>query len=109
MTREGSGRKDHCKTLVRVWDIGHYAINHSVSASHERLLHLADARVVEDPHAVMVVRGDDVDCVHGITVNQQAQCDYAPNNNNGTKYSDARSMSAIPPKADMRRRKTNVR
>ena len=45
-------------------EISNHAIDHSVGASDERLLNQSHSRMVEHPHAVMLKRGIDVDCVH---------------------------------------------
>jgi hypothetical protein len=64
MAGEGSAGEDQSKALVGVRNVRDDAINHRVSASDKGLLNQADAQIVEDPHAVVLVRGDDVDSVH---------------------------------------------
>ena len=47
-----------------IGDVGDHPINHRVSAGDERLLVQAHARIVEDPHAELLIRRNDVDGVH---------------------------------------------
>ena len=42
-------------------DVRNETFHHGIGTAHEGLLHEANALVVEDPTAVVLVRGDDVD------------------------------------------------
>ena len=50
--------------MFGVRNIGNDTINHSVGSGDERLLHQSHTRVIKDPDAVMLLWGDNVDCVH---------------------------------------------
>ena len=64
MAGERRGRKDHRKAALGVGDVGNDTINPRIRPSDEGLLVQSYARVIEDPHAVMFVRRDDVDRIH---------------------------------------------
>jgi len=53
------------EATISVGDVRDHAIDHRVSAGDERLFAQAHARIVEDPHAEMLVWRNDVDGVHG--------------------------------------------
>jgi hypothetical protein len=65
MTREGRRGEYQPEATVSVGDVRDHPIDHRVSAGDERLLAQAHARIVEDPHAEMLVWHNDVDGVHG--------------------------------------------
>jgi len=49
-----------------VGNIGHDSVNHLIGTSDEGFPHQPACRIVEDPHAVVLVRANDVDGVsHG--------------------------------------------
>ena len=64
MAWKGRAGEHECEAPISIRYISNDTINHRVGASDERLLRQADARIVENPHAMILVRGDDVDCVH---------------------------------------------
>jgi len=68
VTWEGRGREDHRKSVLGIWNVGHNAIDHRVCASDEWLLDQSHARIVEDPHAEVLVRGNNVDCIHWLNI-----------------------------------------
>ena len=47
---------------ISIRDISNDTITHRVGASDERLVRQADASIVEHPRAMILVRGDHVDC-----------------------------------------------
>jgi len=55
--------EDQRESLLSVRDVGNDAIDPSVDSSNEGLLHQANARIIEYPHAMMLVWRYDVDCV----------------------------------------------
>src|SRR5439155_2210282 len=64
MSRERRCCKDHCETLLSMRNLRDRAINHLVCSRNKGLLNQSHTGIVEDPHAEMLVRSDDVDCVH---------------------------------------------
>src|SRR5262249_31469583 len=50
--------------MLGVRDVSNYPVDHCVSARNKRLLNQSYPWVVKDPHTVMFVWGDNVDCVH---------------------------------------------
>ena len=65
MTGEGRRGEYQPEATISVGDVRDHAIDHRDSAGDERLLAQAHARIVEDPHAEMLVWRNDVDGVHG--------------------------------------------
>src|SRR6516165_8956114 len=59
-------REDQRKSVLRVGDVSNYTINPGVGSGDERLLHQSDASIIEDPHAVILVRQNDIDLIHAI-------------------------------------------
>jgi hypothetical protein len=64
VTGEGRGREYQREAMLRVRNTGDHTIDHRVSPRDKRLLVQAKAWVVEDSHAMIPVRRDNVDGVH---------------------------------------------
>jgi hypothetical protein len=64
VSREWRAREDQLEAMLCVRDIGNRAVDHGVSTSDEWFLNQSNVRVVKNPHVVMLIWGDDVNCVH---------------------------------------------
>src|SRR4030095_2336077 len=56
ITGKWSGRKEQAKTLFGAWNCRDQSIDHGVDTGDKGLSVETDARVVEDPHALIPVR-----------------------------------------------------
>jgi len=64
MARERRAGKNQRKAALGILDVGNDTINPGIRPGDERLLVQTNARVIEDPHALVFVRRDDVDRIH---------------------------------------------
>src|SRR5262245_22648534 len=69
MTRKPYCGEDKREAALGIGDIDSDAVDHCVSAGNEGLFHEPKARVVKNPHAVMLVRRDHIYCIHEATSN----------------------------------------
>jgi hypothetical protein len=56
--------KDQREATFGIRDISSYAVDHGIGAGDKWLLNQSNAWVIKHPHAMMLIRGDDVDGVH---------------------------------------------
>jgi|ERR1035437_3448144 hypothetical protein len=68
VTGERCPRKYQNKSISRTRNVSNETFHHDIRPSHEGLLYQANALVIEHPTAVVLVRTDDVDCIHWVTM-----------------------------------------
>jgi len=59
-------REDQRESILCVGNVSNDTIDPGVGSGDEGLLHQSDASIIEDPHAVVLVRRDNIDGIHAV-------------------------------------------
>jgi hypothetical protein len=66
VTGERRTREDQREPILGVGDVSNHTIDPGVGSRYEWLLNQSDTSIVEDPHAVVLVRRNDIDRIHAV-------------------------------------------
>jgi len=66
MTGKRRTGEDQRESVLRVGDVSNDTIDPGVGSRNEGLLGQADASIIEDPHAMVLVRRNYINCIHAV-------------------------------------------
>ena len=83
MTGKRRTGEDQRESVLRVGDVSNGTIDPGVGSGDEGLLHQSDASIIEDPHAVVLVRRNDIDRIHAVRPSRRRGQLFRPDCNRG--------------------------